>query len=574
MNFMKKTAISTAAALTATAASVAAKTAIDKDYCPLCEAKKLINKARLNEGSDYSYNNGVALTPPMGWSSWNLFRHRINEDIIKSIGDAMDKSGLKDAGYVYVNIDDCWQASERDEKGRLQCDKLNFKSGIKSLSEYMNERGLKLGIYSSNGTLTCEDYPASLRHERIDAETFAEWGIEYFKYDFCHNVKIPEIAPKIFGISIADGKTGEELATFSPSDFELKGRARLVPDEEVFESAYVTGLDSRNGSFSIRVNAPYEGDFVLTLHIRKDGRREKFVMVQTGGNEYHLYAPGTKSWTPEGKVQTTVKLSEGENELTFSNPVGSKMDSAAIQYKLMGRELKRATKKYAEEKGTEEKPIVFSICEWGLNHPWKWGRQAGNLWRTTPDIKPIWVSVLGIYEATVRLQKYSAKGGWNDPDMLEVGNGDLTHEENKSHFSLWCMMNAPLILGNDIREFIKEDGTVDTENKVYRILTNKAMIGINQDKLGVQCKRVRTGIVDVLVKPLENSKMALCVLNKGTKETEKALNLKSFANEGILNLPKKESYKVYDVWEAETAENVSTLKATVAPHGVKVYIVE
>ncbi|MBR2419010.1 MAG: alpha-galactosidase [Clostridia bacterium] len=574
MNFMKKTAISTAAALTATAASVAAKTAIDKDYCPLCEAKKLINKARLNEGSDYAYNNGVALTPPMGWSSWNLFRHRINEDIIKSIGDAMDKSGLKDAGYVYVNIDDCWQASERDEKGRLQCDKLNFKSGIKSLSEYMNERGLKLGIYSSNGTLTCEDYPASLRHERIDAETFAEWGIEYFKYDFCHNVKIPEIAPKIFGISIADGKTGEELATFSPSDFELKGRARLVPDEEVFESAYVTGLDSRNGSFSIRVNAPYEGDFVLTLHIRKDGRREKFVMVQTGGNEYHLYAPGTKSWTPEGKVQTTVKLSEGENELTFSNPVGSKMDSAAIQYKLMGRELKRATKKYAEEKGTEEKPIVFSICEWGLNHPWKWGRQAGNLWRTTPDIKPIWVSVLGIYEATVRLQKYSAKGGWNDPDMLEVGNGDLTHEENKSHFSLWCMMNAPLILGNDIREFIREDGTVDTENKVYRILTNKAMIGINQDKLGVQCKRVRTGIVDVLVKPLENSKMALCVLNKGTKETEKALNLKSFANEGILNLPKKESYKVYDVWEAETAENVSTLKATVAPHGVKVYIVE
>ena len=210
-----------------------------------------------------------------------------------------------------------------------------------------------------------------------------------------------------------------------------------------------------------------------------------------------------------------------------------------MQYANMGRELKRATKKYAEEKGTEEKPIVFSICEWGLNQPWKWGRQAGNLWRTTPDIKPIWVSVLGIYEATVRLQKYSAKGGWNDPDMLEVGNGDLTHEENKSHFSLWCMMNAPLILGNDIREFIKEDGTVDTENKVYQILTNKAMIGINQDKLGVQCKRVRTGIVDVLVKPLEGSKMALCVFNKGTKEAEKALNLKSFANEGILNLPKK-----------------------------------
>ena len=574
MNFIKKTAISTAAALTATAATVAVKAKKDKDYCPLCEAKKLINKAYLNEGSDYAYNNGVALTPPMGWSSWNLFRHRINEDIIKSIGDAMDKSGLKDAGYIYVNIDDCWQASERDENGKLMWDKLNFKGGIKSLSEYMNERGLKLGIYSSNGTLTCEDYPASLRHERTDAETFAEWGVEYFKYDFCHNVKIPEIAPKIFALSVADGRTGEEFAVLSPGDFELKGRARLVADEEVFSSAYVTGLDSRNGSFSVKVNAPYDGDYILTLHIKKENKREKFVMIEIGGDEYHIYAPGTKSPTPEGKAQTIIRLREGENKLVFSNPVGSRMDSAAIQYKLMGRELKRATKKFAEENGTEEKPIIFSICEWGLNQPWKWGKQAGNLWRTTGDIQPKWASVLAIYEFTVRLSKYASKGGWNDPDMLEVGNGDLTFEENKSHFSLWCMMNAPLILGNDVRQFIKEDGTVDTENKVYQILTNKTMIGINQDKLGTPCKRVKTGMVDVLIKPLENSKMALCILNKGTKEAEKEITLSKLANEGILNLPKKDSYKVYDVWEDETAENVSTLKATVAPHGVKVYIIE
>lgn len=574
MNFMKKTAISTAAALTATAATVAVKAKKDKDYCPLCEAKKLINKAYLNEGSDYAYNNGVALIPPMGWSSWNLFRHRINEDIIKSIGDAMDKSGLKDAGYIYVNIDDCWQASERDENGKLMWDKLNFKGGIKSLSEYMNERGLKLGIYSSNGTLTCEDYPASLRHERTDAETFAEWGVEYFKYDFCHNVKIPEIAPKIFALSVADGRTGEEFAVLSPSDFELKGRARLVADEEVFSSAYVTGLDSRNGSFSVKVNAPYDGDYILTLHIKKENKREKFVMIEIGGDEYHIYAPGTKSPTPEGKAQTTIRLREGENKLVFSNPVGSRMDSAAIQYKLMGRELKRATKKFAEENGTEEKPIIFSICEWGLNQPWKWGRQAGNLWRTTGDIQPKWASVLAIYEFTVRLSKYASKGGWNDPDMLEVGNGDLTFEENKSHFSLWCMMNAPLILGNDVRQFIKEDGTVDTDNKVYQILTNKTMIGINQDKLGTPCKRVKTGVVDVLIKPLENSKMALCILNKGTKEAEKEITLSKLANEGILNLPKKDSYKVYDVWEDETAENLSTLKTSVASHGVKVYIVE
>lgn len=372
-------------------------------------AQKAIKTQKLNYSSDEIYDNGVALTPPMGWSSWNLFRHRINEDIIKSIGDAMDKSGLKDAGYIYVNIDDCWQASERDENGRLLWDKMNFKGGIKNLAQYMNERGLKLGIYSSNGTLTCEDYPASLRHEKIDADTFAEWGVEYFKYDFCHNVKIPEIAPKIFAVTFADDK-GVEFVTVTPNDFELKGRARIIPDENVFTSAYVTGLDSRNGSFSVKVNAPYDGEYIMTLHIKKHLREEKFVMVQCGGEEYHIYAPGTKSPTPEGKAQIEVKLRKGENKLIFSNPVGSRMDSAAIQYKLMGRELKRATKEYAEKNGTEEKPIIFSICEWGLNQPWKWGRQAGNLWRTTGDIQPKWASVLAIYEFTARLQKYSEIG--------------------------------------------------------------------------------------------------------------------------------------------------------------------
>ena len=141
----------------------------NKKFCPICIAKKIIGKAQVTQVSRGAYNNGVAMTPPMGWSSWNLFRHKISEELIKEIADAMKDSGLADAGYCYVNIDDCWQASERDKNGRLQCDKLNFPSGIKALSEYVNERGIKLGIYSSNGTYTCEDYPASLRNERIDA---------------------------------------------------------------------------------------------------------------------------------------------------------------------------------------------------------------------------------------------------------------------------------------------------------------------------------------------------------------------------------------------------------------------
>lgn len=572
---IKKTLGAAAAAISFGAvAGVAVKTATNKAFCPLCEAKKLLNKAVLNQTADFSYNNGVALTPPMGWSSWNLFRNKINEDLIKEIADAMKNSGLSDVGYTYVNIDDCWQGSERDENGRLQWDKVTFKSGIKGLAEYVNERGLKLGIYSSNGTLTCEDYPASLRHEAIDADTFAEWGIEYFKYDFCHNEKIPDEAPKIFAVSVADSKTGEEIMYSVPEEFLLKGRARIIADESVATGACVVGLESRNGSFSIKAEVPSDGEYVLTLHIRKDGEKEKFVMAKTGTEEYHIYVPGTKSWTPEGKAQTTIKLKAGENCIEFCNPVGSKMDSSAIQYKLMGRELKRATKQYAEKNGTEEKPIVYSICEWGLNQPHKWGREAGNLWRTTSDIKPIWISVLGIYEANVRLAKYSGAGGWNDPDMLEVGNGELTHEENRTHFSLWCMMNAPLILGNDIRTFINEDGTIDKENKVYQILTNKAMIGINQDALGIQCRRVKTGVVDVLVKPLAGSKIAVCVFNKGGSFASRTIKFSDFANLGFLNLPQKDGYKVCDVWEDEIIENVGSVKADMAKHGVKVYIVE
>ncbi|MBQ8028694.1 MAG: alpha-galactosidase [Clostridia bacterium] len=575
---MKKTKIFSTAASVATAgvgvfaAGKAAKTIKDKKFCPVCSAKKLINKAFLNQTATNAYNNGVALTPPMGWSSWNLFRNKINEDLIKEIADAMIKSGLSDVGYTYVNIDDCWQASERDSAGRLQWDKINFRSGIPALAQYVNSLGLKLGIYSSNGTLTCEDYPASLRHEAIDADTFAEWGIEYFKYDFCHNKKIPCDAPKICSVSLG---VNDATEIYYAKDFSLSGMARLVSDNDVDGGCYVDGLDSRNGSFSISYTADKETDCALCLTVRKTGIKEKFVTITVNGkDEYHVYVPGTKGWTPEGKALTTIKLYEGENNIVFSNPVGSAKDSAAIQYKLMGRELKRATKEFAERNNIPEKPIVYSICEWGLNNPWKWGSEAGNLWRTTPDIKAIWGSVLGIYELTVRLAKYASCGGWNDPDMLEVGNGSLTYEENKSHFSLWCMMCAPLILGNDIRKFIKEDGTIDTENNVYKILTNKAMISINQDKLGVQCKRIKTGVIDILVKPLENNKAAICVFNKGNSEKEVAVDFNKIANEGNLNIADKKCFNVYDVWEDIYLDKISSLTAKTQKHGVKVYVVE
>lgn len=576
MNFdAKKTLTAVAASASVASVAIAGKKIKEKTFCPICSMKKLINSTKISQCTERNYDNSVALTPPMGWSSWNLFRNKISEELIREIADAMAKSGLADCGYRYVNIDDCWQASARDADGKLQCDKVNFPNGIKALAEYVNSRGVKLGIYSSNGTYTCEDYPASLRNERIDAETFARWGIEYFKYDFCHNVPISNIAPRICAVSVADKDTGEIYSRYTSDSMALKGMARIVPDSEVETGNYIDGLDAGNGSLFIEYDAEEEGEYLLHIDTRKDSRKEKFLMIKVNGrDEYHIYCPSRKNFTAEGKLMETILLEKGINIIELSNPVGSRADSAAIQYKLMGRELKRATKKVAEENGTEEKPIVYSICEWGFNRPWRWGAEAGNLWRTTGDIRPTWLSILSIYEFTVHLAKYAGPGAWNDPDMLEVGNGELTIDENLAHFSLWCMLAAPLILGNDVRKFIKDDGSVDTDNKIYQILTNRTMIGINQDPLGVQCRRIKTGVTDILVKPLEGSRVALCVFNKGKKEAAANFNLSQLTNISTLNLAKKSGYKVLDVWENSVNEGVTQINTSVASHGVKVYIIE
>lgn len=564
--------ISAAAVLAAgaVATGVAAKKKKDSDFCPECDIRKAIAKAGVHVKTTEVYNNGVALTPPMGWSSWNTFRNRISEDLIKEIADDMKKSGLLEAGYNYVNLDDCWHSSMRDEKGRLQGDLNTFPSGIKSLVKDINKKGFKVGIYSSNGTLTCEDLPASLGHERIDAETFAEWGIEYFKYDFCHNKPIPSKAPLIDKIIIS-GKGIDGEYTIEAENGELYGTAAIISDSK---GSYVGRLDSGNGSVKFSfVNIHDDGEYVLTIVVRKRGETEKYATVTINGRDvYDITFPPTKSWTPEGRNQIRVTLSKGDNTIEIKNPIGSKMDSAATQYINMGKELKRATKLYAEKHNTTEKPIVYSICEWGRNKPWKWGAQAGNLWRTTPDIQPVWASVVGIYEATVRLYNYACVGCWNDPDMLEVGNGKLTVEENKAHFTLWCMLAAPLILGNDIRTFIKPDGSVDEGNKILPIITNKDLIAVDQDKKGVQARRLRTNAIsDILVKPLENNEIAVCFFNKGPNARDMSVSISEIVNESYVDMPSAGVYQFTDLWTKEVNTTNSALCANVPSHGVAVF---
>lgn len=540
--------------------------------CPICAARKLLASTKVHANGADRFDNGTALTPPMGWASWNLFRQNINENIIREIAHAVSESGLKDLGYTYINADDCWMSSFRDADGRLQGDLDTFPSGIAVLTKYINALGLKMGLYTSNGTHTCEDLPASLYHERIDAETFAEWGIEYFKYDFCHNIPIPTHAPEIEKMTVSGhGHT----AVYYAHEAELRGSAEVLDSDKLTDSGkFVGGLDADGGAIVFYdALLPEDGDYLVTFGIRKFGNYEKFAEITVNGTDrYEMKVPATRSAGGEGRLQLTMRFKKGANNIMIKNPVASRMDSAARQYRQMGRELQRATKLFAEKNGTPEKPICYSICEWGLNQPWKWGSSAGNLWRTTPDIKPVWTSIIGIYEVNVRLYAHAGKGNWNDPDMLEVGNGKLNDRENRAHFSLWCMMAAPLILGNDVRKFIKEDGTVDVNNSVYKIIANKEAIAIDQDRLGIPCRRIKTnGLVDVLVKPLENNEIAVCILNKAPVNMDGGFSIQKIAEEGFVDLPKSEKYRVRDIWGNEDFTTYDSISQSVEPHSVKLY---
>ncbi len=545
---------------------------LKKKQTPAQTVKKLSKYVKPNDQKGEPYNNGAALTPPMGWSSWNTFGRDVTEDVIYETAKAMKESGLLEAGYQYVNIDDCWQSAMRSASGELQTDPVSFPSGIKALAQKVNDLGLKLGIYSSNGTLTCEDMPGSLGHELTDARTFAKWGIEYFKYDFCHKIYISRVAPQIEKFSIKNASMDTEKVFYARSAI-LDGEAKIAKDANLLSGEYLTGLSDGNGTATFTdIVAPEDGEYTLTLYIRKRSTVAKHLEIDiNGGKHYNIDIP-EGNIHPLGKHHLNIELKKGSNIIKMYNPVASVMDSSAIQYKNMGQYLKQAAKEVALENGTEIKPITYSICEWGLNMPWNWGSTAGNLWRTTPDIKANWASVMTIYEINVNLWKHAAPGGWNDPDMLEVGNGSLTFEENKSHFSLWCMMAAPLILGNDLRHFLFPDGSADKEDRILKLLTNKNLIAVDQDKLGVQARRIKASPSgDILVKPLYNGDVAVCFFNKTSEDKLFILQMKELVEKSFVELEPKTEYSVHNLWEDTHFDVDYALTETVPAHGVAVF---
>lgn len=531
--------------------------------CPICFVKRFFNvPSKVSEvyPADF-YCNGAALTPPMGWSSWNTFRNRIDENLIYDTAVAMKEKGLVDAGYHFVNIDDNWVDNARDEEGRIQADKLTFPNGIPALVEKVNAMGISLGVYSSNGTATCEDLTASLYHEWTDAYTFAKWGVEYFKYDFCHNIPLSEYAPLVYAVTISKNGIGR---TYDCKEAELSGLARYMK-KKGFDGKYVSGLDRREGVMSFdKIEVEEDGVYNVTVHIVKHGQYEKCLMLEANGIEREvLIFPSQKRFNMTAKFTVSMRLKKGKNTLKLFNPIGTRADSAMLQYVNMGRQLKKATEKVARDAGKPEKPITFSICEWGFNQPYKWGRYAGNLWRTTPDIRPIWPWIKILYNHTVKLYKYAGVGGWNDPDMLEVGNGKLTFEQNRSHFALWCMMCAPLILGNDLRN-ISDD--------VLKIVKNPDLIAINQDALGVPAKRVVKGTVDVLVKPLADGSVAVCAFNKGGKKKYN-LNLKKVLSDEYARCKKTENFVATNLWDKSETTTNGVISVSINKHDSAVFIV-
>ncbi len=531
--------------------------------CPICFVKRFFNvPSKVSEVYPANfYCNGAALTPPMGWSSWNTFRNRIDENLIYDTAVAMKEKGLVDAGYHFVNIDDNWVDNARDDEGRIQADKLTFPNGIPALVEKVNAMGISLGVYSSNGTATCEDLTASLYHEWTDAYTFAKWGVEYFKYDFCHNIPLSEYAPLVYAVTISKNGIGR---TYDCKEAELSGLARYMK-KKGFDGKYVSGLDRREGAMTFdKIEVEEDGVYNVTVHIVKHGQYEKCLMLEANGIEREvLIFPSQKRFNMTAKFTVSMHLKKGKNTLKLFNPIGTRADSAMLQYVNMGRQLKKATEKVARDAGKPEKPITFSICEWGFNQPYKWGRYAGNLWRTTPDIRPIWPWIKILYNHTVKLYKYAGVGGWNDPDMLEVGNGKLTFEQNRSHFALWCMMCAPLILGNDLRN-ISDD--------VLKIVKNPDLIAINQDALGVPAKRVVKGTVDVLVKPLADGSVAVCAFNKGGKKKYN-LNLKKVLSDEYARCKKTENFVATNLWDKSETTTNGVISVSVNKHDSAVFIV-
>jgi alpha-galactosidase len=353
-------------------------------------------------------DNGLARTPPMGWNSWNHFAGQIDDPTVRSIADAMVSSGMKKAGYIYVNIDDTWEGA-RDTAGNITTNR-KFPD-MKALTDYVHSKGLKIGIYSSPGPKTCAGYEGSYGHELQDAKTYAGWGFDYLKYDWCS--------------------------------------ARAI----------------------------------------------------------------------------------------YKDP-----DMRAV-YQKMGDALQSVGR-----------PIVYSLCQYGREAVWTWGAKVGgNLWRTTGDIADNWASMAAIGFEQAKIAQYIRPGHWNDPDMLEIGNGGMTDDEYRVHMSLWSLLAAPLLAGNDLRNM--SDSTL-------AMLTNAEVIAVDQDPAAQPVKRTVQGEnTEVWTRSLQDGSIAVGLFNRDIQAKPVSVTRSALGVAGQL--------RARDLWKHEDVRIAGdTYTTTVPGHGV------
>jgi len=350
----------------------------------------------------------LAATPPMGWNSWNHFACKVSDAVVRASADAIASNGMKAAGYVYVNIDDCWQG-QRDSSGMIHG---NAKfPDMKALGDYIHSKGLKFGIYSSPGPKTCAGYEGSYKHEEDDAKQYAAWGVDYLKYDWC---------------------------------------------------------------------------------------------------------------------------------------------SAGRVYK--AEDMPAVYKKMHDALASTGRPIVFSLCQYGLRRVWEWGASVGgNLWRTTGDIWDNYDRMYSIAHAQDGIEQHTGPGHWNDPDMLEVGNGKMSRDEYVTHMSMWCMLSAPLLAGNDLAKMSAE---------TLAILTNPEAIAIDQDPKGVQAHWAwQVGPYEIWAKSLADGSTAALLINRGEDTERLTANFRDIGVSGTKN--------VRDLWaHKDLGQFTDSFSADVRPHGV------
>ncbi|MGL5379210.1 cohesin domain-containing protein [Clostridium sp.] len=518
-----------------------------------------IQNGIVNNDENVYEKKDLAPTPPMGWNSWNAFMGNISEDLMKEVADAMVETGLVDAGYNYLVIDDGYIENKRDENGKLVPHKKRFPNGFNPVSDYVHAKGMKFGMYNSAGNVTCMGLPGSYGHEESDAKQFADWGVDFFKYDFCGNPNVNQNswAPDL---GLVTATKGEFKTSVESKNGELVGGAR------VNAQGLVGFVGNGEGEVIVTLNVPEDGTYSVGVkYIGADANRP--LTIDVNGERINRFeCPRTNSWnTSDAKTLTVdLNLKAGENKIRLYNPTNKEanMEEAYNSYKTMAKAF--------EDTGRD---VLLSICEWGSNEPWLWADDLGHMWRTTYDItaeagRGSWSKVMGIYDENVVLDEYAGPNGWNDPDMLVVGLEGISNEESKSHFSLWSIMAAPLIIGNDIRNMSDE---------VKAVLTNKDVIALNQDPLGVQGKRIKdNGDLEVIVKPLENGDVGIVLLNRGSNSANISVTMDEIM-QGVelVNEDKFAAASSYDVKELWTKEefNVESeiVGESIPAHGVKTY---